>query len=220
MMRHAWSQLPETRSKADVIYENLREAIVGGGFRPGERVNMDEVAREFGVSKIPVREAVKRLESDGLVVARVHAGVVVAQVDVQEMRGVFLAREAIEGLVARLAAEAGDEALVAELERVQAAMREELSRGETAGLAELNSQFHQAMATATGYRILGELTEQLLSTIRRYRVTAPQDETSWRSVVEEHDVIIDALRGGDPETVEAAARAHTVSQAGHEIERP
>ena len=63
------------------------------------------------------------------------------------------------------------------------------------------------------------MTEQLLSTVRRFRVAAPHDEASWRLVVTEHEAIIDALRGGDPAGVEAAVRAHTLSQAGHEVDR-
>lgn len=214
-----WAErLPVARSKSDQVYDSLHAAIADGDLPPGARLNMDELARSFGVSKIPVREAIKRLESDGLVAARAHAGVVVAEVDQREMRGVFLAREAIEGLVARLAAESGDAGLIRELERVQGLMRSELDAGRTGGLGELNSQFHRVLARASGYRILADLIEQLLLTIRRFRVASPHRPSSWRSVVEEHDAIIAALRSGDPDRVEAAARAHTISQAGHEID--
>ena len=207
------------KSKADLVFDSMYAAIASGDLQPGERINMDELARSYGVSKIPVREAIKRLESSGLVDSRVHSGVVVAQIDRQEMRGVFLAREAIEGLVARLAAERSDDELVARLEDVQREMRDALGAGEIARMAELNSTFHATLARASGYRVLVDLTEQLLMTIRRYRVVAPMDESDWRSVVEEHDVIVAALRGGDPDAVAAAAREHTISQAGHEVDR-
>ncbi|WP_163013823.1 GntR family transcriptional regulator [Streptomyces sp. S1] len=205
------------KSKADLVYDNLREAIVGGGLRPGERINMDELARMFGVSKIPIREAVKRLESEGLVVSRVHSGVSVAEIDRHEMRGVFLAREAIEGLVGQLAAENPGEELVTELDRIQARMGEALDAGEIDSLMGLNSEFHGALAAASGYRILTELTEQLLVAVRRYRIVAPVDDMNWRSVLAEHEAIIEAVRRGDPEAAAAAARAHTNSQADHEI---
>ncbi|MFD9844156.1 GntR family transcriptional regulator [Streptomyces parvus] len=213
----SWSgRIPAVKSKADLVHESLRAAIVSGDLAPGARINMDELARSYGVSKIPVREAVKRLESEGLVVSRVHSGVIVAEVDKEEMRGVFLAREAIEGLVCGLAAKNADSGLLGELERIQAAMRAALADGVIETLPELNTRFHHALATASGFRILAELTGQLLLTIRRYRITAPMDEVNWRAVIEEHEAIVEALRIGDAAAVVAAARAHTTAQSQYE----
>ncbi|MFJ6658407.1 GntR family transcriptional regulator [Streptomyces sp. NPDC091377] len=212
--------LPVVKSKADLVYESLRAAVASGELQPGERVNMDELARTFGVSKIPVREATKRLESEGLLVSRPHSGVTVAKVDKNEIRGVFLAREAIEGLVGRLVAEHADAELIAGLEDIQRSMRAALEGGSEQTLSQLNTEFHRLLAAATGYRILADLTEQLLLTIQRYRVIAPKDRMDWHSVVEEHATIIEALRGGDPEAVSAAARAHTASQSRLEVNPP
>ncbi|MFG2819954.1 GntR family transcriptional regulator [Kitasatospora sp. NPDC048365] len=218
MAQKAWAErLPVVKSKADLVYDSLHEAIANGDLLPGERLNMDELARNFGVSKIPIREAVKRLEADGLVVSRVHSGVSVAEVDVTEMRGVFLARAAIEGLVAQLAAERVTDPQLEQLDAVQAEMRAELAAGRVAALPELNSRFHRVLAEAAGYRILGELTEQLLLTIRRFRVTAPVDSQNWRAVVEEHDAIVAALRDRDPQDAERAAKHHVEAQATHEV---
>ncbi|MER8037330.1 GntR family transcriptional regulator [Streptomyces hydrogenans] len=209
-------RLPLVKSKADLVHENLRAAIAGGELPPGARINMDELARNYGVSKIPVREAVKRLESEGLVVSRVHSGVTVSEVDKEEMRGVFLAREVIEGLVCRLASERADTALIEELEAAQEAMRTALAEAAIDALPELNTRFHHALATASGYRILAELTEHLLLTIRRFRITAPMDAENWRAVVEEHDAIVRALRRGDATEAALAAQAHTAAQSRHE----
>ncbi|MEU1425094.1 GntR family transcriptional regulator [Kitasatospora sp. NPDC005751] len=218
MSKKGWAEpIPPVKSKADLVYGSLHDAIARGDLRPGQRINMDELARNLGVSKIPVREAVKRLEADGLVVSRVHAGVTVAEIDKTEMRGVFLAREAIEGLVARLAAERVTDALLADLDAAQHDMRAALATGAVGRLPEHNSEFHRALARAGGYRVLGELAEQLLLTIRRHRITAPMDLHNWKAVIEEHDTIIAALRSGDPEAAERAARAHIGSQADHEV---
>ncbi|MED7947449.1 GntR family transcriptional regulator [Streptomyces sp. BE20] len=217
MGHSSWAErIPAVKSKADLVYESLHNAIAQGDLKPGERINMDELARRFGISKIPIREAVKRLESDGLLDSRVHAGVTVASVDVTEMRGVFLAREAIETLVASLAAERIDDTRIRELEKIQRAMHAALDAGTTEKMADLNSRFHRTLAETAGYRVLGELTEQLLLTIRRYRITAPLGDRNWRSVVDEHDVIVEALRRHDPEAAADAARAHISSQAAHE----
>ncbi|MFF2040840.1 GntR family transcriptional regulator [Kitasatospora sp. NPDC058170] len=220
MDRSDWAErIPAVKSKADLAYESLRSAIAQGNLKPGDRINMDELARSFGVSKIPIREAVKRLESDGLLVSRVHAGVTVAGIDVTEMRGVFLARESIEALIAGLAAQRVDDRQLAELDHVQAELRGALERGGIGEMAELNSRFHRLLAGAAGYRILRDLTEQLLLTIRRYRIAAPLGERNWRSVVDEHDAIMAALHRRDPGAAADAARAHIGSQAAYEVEK-
>ncbi|MFB8241740.1 GntR family transcriptional regulator [Kitasatospora purpeofusca] len=217
MTQANWARLPVVKSKADLVYDSLRAAIAEGDLKPGERINMDELARNLGVSKIPVREAVKRLEADGLVVSRVHSGVTVAEVDAAEMRGVFLAREAIEGLVAGLAAERITDAQLAELESVQQQMRGRLGTGALQRLPELNSEFHRILAEAAGYRILAELTDQLLLTVRRHRISAPVDPENWAQVVAEHDGIVTALRRRDPDAAARAAKAHISAQAEHEV---
>ncbi|MFJ3929013.1 MULTISPECIES: GntR family transcriptional regulator [unclassified Streptomyces] len=219
MTEKAWAtQLPPVKSKADLVYDSLREAILSGRLAPGERVNMDELARSLGVSKIPIREAVKRLESEGLLASRAHSGVVVTRVDKSAGQGAFLAREVIDGLVAKLAAARADDRLLSELRAVQQGMREALRTKDADELQHLNSEFHRLLAEASGYHILAELTEWLLVTIRRYRVAAPRAVPDWAAVIEEHEVILDALRRKDPVSAEAAARAHTVSQAGREVE--
>ncbi|WP_163013824.1 GntR family transcriptional regulator [Streptomyces sp. S1] len=211
-------RLPAVKSKADLVYDSLRAAIASGELRPGERINMEELGRTFGVSKIPVREAVKRLESENLLTSRAHAGVTVAEVDHDEIRGVFLARQAIEGLVARLAAQEGDATLVDDLSLIQEAMHRALEENGAQTLSRLNTDFHRRIAAASGYRVLVDVTEQLLLTIQRYRLVIPRDDADWRSVLEEHEIVIDSLRTGGPDTVAAAARAHTVSQSRREAD--
>ncbi|MFJ3929022.1 MULTISPECIES: GntR family transcriptional regulator [unclassified Streptomyces] len=214
MREKAWvGRLPAVKSKADLVYENLRSAIAEGRLLPGERVNMERLARSYGVSKIPVREAVKRLESDGLVVSRVHAGATVAAVDLREVEGVLLARDAIDGLVAGLAAENADPRLLRRLEAVQRAMREAVRGGRLERLPDLNASFHRALARASGYQILADLTEQLLLAVRRYRLVAPMGADKWALVLEEHERIITAVRSGDPVASASAARAHVAAQA-------
>ncbi|MFJ6987222.1 MULTISPECIES: GntR family transcriptional regulator [unclassified Streptomyces] len=212
-------RLPAVKSKADLVYEKLHAAIASGTLHPGERINMDEFARAFGVSKIPVREAVKRLESEGLVTSRVHSGVTVTEIDRAEIRGVFLAREAIEGLVGRLAAENAEAArapLLPGLRRTHDEMRAAVAAGDARLLSELNTRFHRLLAEATGYRILTELTEQLLLAVQRYRVVTPKNTGDWPSVLAEHEAILDALDGGDSASVAEAARRHAASQARKE----
>ncbi|MEU9856643.1 GntR family transcriptional regulator [Streptomyces sp. NPDC047974] len=219
MNAQTWAgRLPVVKSKADLVYDSLRAAIASGELRPGERINMEELGRTFGVSKIPVREAVKRLESENLLTSRVHTGMTVTEVDPDEIRGVYLARQAIEGLVARLAAEGGDALLVDDLTTAHEAMLRAMEEDDEQALSRLNTEFHRRIAAASGYRVLADVTEQLLLTIQRYRLIIPRRDADWRSVLAEHEAVIEALRTGGPDAVADAARTHTTSQARREAE--
>src|SRR5690349_17560829 len=126
------------QTKADLVYERLRDAILSGELKPGERVNVDALARQLGTSKIPLREAVQRLTTQGLVVQpNPHAGAQVAPLSLREMRGVYLARGALEGLAARVAATTVSDAELAELQQMHEQMRQRLVDGDHRDLSTL-----------------------------------------------------------------------------------
>lgn len=206
-------------SKSDQVYDYLRDEILNGKIPPGERLSMDGLARRLGVSKIPIREAMQRLETHGLVQQRPHVGPAVAPVTRHQLRGVYLTRQAVEPLVARLAAETISETQLIELDRVQMSMRQHLVDDALTEMSGLNSAFHQTIADAAGYEILDDVTSRLLMAIRRYRAVAPLDGSDWRDVITEHDAIIGALRHHDPEAAATAAHHHASSQAEQELRR-
>src|SRR5262249_18480333 len=120
------------QTKAELVYERLRDAILGGELRPGERVNIDALSRELGISKIPLREAVQRLAGQGLIVQPTpHAGAQVAQLSLREMRGLYLALAALEGLAARMAAATIADAELAALQELHEQMRHRFAGGDT-----------------------------------------------------------------------------------------
>lgn len=204
-------------SKADLVYDHVRQRILTGELQPDQRLSMDALARELGVSKIPIREAMQRLESQGLVVQQQHAGPTVAAVNKQQLAGVYLTRQAIEPLAARLAAPTITESALDGLDRVQMRMREHLLEDSLEELSQLNSAFHVAIAEATGYQILIDFTESMLLSVRRYRVVEPLNRDNWRNVIAEHDAIVAALRAHDPDAAAAACLRHTASQFDHEM---
>src|ERR1043165_7167492 len=127
------------QTKADLVYERLRDAILSGELKPGARVNVDALARQLGTSTIPLREAVQRLPTQGLVVQpNPHAGAQVAPLSLREMRGVYLARGALEGLAARVAATTVSDAELAELQEMHEQMRQRLVDGDHRDLSTLN----------------------------------------------------------------------------------
>jgi DNA-binding GntR family transcriptional regulator len=205
------------QTKAELVYERLRDAILTGELRPGARVNIDALSRELGISKIPLREAVQRLTGQGLVVQpNPHAGAQVAPLSLREMRGVYLARGALEGLAARVAATTIGDAELAGLQELHEQMRFQFDAGEVAGLSELNRRFHTDIATATHYATLRELTDLTLLRVRHYRVGV-RIELAWGQVIVEHSAILDALRRRDADGAERAARDHVEWQLGADL---
>lgn len=206
-------------SKAELVYQFLREQILSGGVQSGQKISMDELARELGVSKIPIREAMARLQSEGLIQQMQHVGAIVATVGRDQLRGVFVAREALEPVAARLAADRMDEPTLAALNHIQERLGNELSSAQPTkwgALSQLNSEFHVTIAGLTGFDVFVEFTESLLTTIRRYRLTAASPG-NWQSTLIEHDAIIQAFAHGTPADAERAARAHVVSQMEKEM---
>ncbi|MEV4518571.1 GntR family transcriptional regulator [Dactylosporangium sp. NPDC049525] len=205
------------QTKADLVYERLRDAILSGELKPGARVNVDALARQLGTSKIPLREAVQRLTTQGLVVQpNPHAGAQVAPLSLREMRGVYLARGALEGLAARVAATTVSDAELAELQVMHEQMRQRLIDGDHRDLSTLNRQFHTGIADATHYTTLRELTDLTLLRVQHYRIGV-RVEPAWDQVISEHSAILDALRRRDAEQAEQAARDHVEWQLGVEL---
>jgi DNA-binding GntR family transcriptional regulator len=199
-------------SKADQVYEQVCAAIFAGRLKPGDRVNVEEITRDLGVSKIPVREAMQRLESRGLIVQTPHAGARVAPVSLREWEGIFLMRAELEGLAARLAAGTMTDNIVRELRAVHAEAEAEHATGNLERMSEYNRRFHRVITRATGYQTLETLVEQLLVTVARFRAVIELDPGIWRQSLDEHLVIIEALATGDPAIAERAARAHVSQQ--------
>lgn len=208
-----------TPSKADQVYEQICAAIFAGRLKPGDRVNVDEITRDLGVSKIPVREAMERLETRGLIVQTPYAGASVAPVSLREWRGVFLVRVELEGLAARLAAEMMTETELAELEAAHAEMVALHAAGQLDLMSAQNRRFHRIIGRAAGYRTLEELVEQVLLTVARYRAVIELDPMVWRQVLDEHAEILEALASRDPELAAAAAQAHVRRQFASTLER-
>jgi DNA-binding GntR family transcriptional regulator len=205
------------QTKAELVYDRLRDAILSGELKPGARINIDALSRSLGISKIPLREAVQRLTGQGLVLQpNPHAGARVAPLSLREMRGVYLARGAMEGLAARVAATTVTSAELAELTELHEQMIFQFGRGKLTPMSELNRRFHTGIATATRYATLREMTDLALLRVQHYRIGVRVDP-AWGQVITEHAAILDALGRHDPEDAERAAREHVEWQLGVEL---
>ncbi|MGI8914894.1 MAG: GntR family transcriptional regulator [Chloroflexota bacterium] len=132
-------------TKVELVYRDLRERIVNGILRPGERLFLQALADERGVSTVPVREALRRLESEGLVKNQPHTGATVASLDVEKIEVHFMVRAALEGLAARLATSHITPVLLDELTVRDGELRRLASAGDLITWNERNTQFYRCI---------------------------------------------------------------------------
>ncbi|MFF2390578.1 GntR family transcriptional regulator [Agromyces sp. NPDC058104] len=205
-------------TKATQIRQRLADAIINGDLKPGDRIVLDEIARELGVSKIPLREALSSLEGAGLVVTAPHAGPRVAPLPTHELRGIYFLREEVETLAMKLAADRIGETQLGALRELNEQMRQGLGRASDAEMGALNSEFHLEIARASTFESVVDVVDELLTKVRRYRAVIQGFSADWQHAIAEHHAIIAALEAGDAAGAVEAVRAHV--HARGEIEAP
>jgi DNA-binding GntR family transcriptional regulator len=186
------------------VREELRERILTGRLRPGDRLVERELAEDLGVSRVPVREAIRSLEAEGFLVVQSPRRVVVrqlARVDVEEL---FDVREALEGLAAGLAAARAGAAERKRLERVLADAARATARGDAARIPVLNSRFHDEIVAIAGNALLSTMLQPLEG---RLRWLTSQNE-HWADLLDEHRRLYEAIVSGDAERAKASAVEH------------
>jgi DNA-binding GntR family transcriptional regulator len=187
--------MPESRSLAVDIAERLRSAILDGHFGPGERLREEALARSMGVSRGPIREALVRLEREGLLVIRRNRGAVVAQLSREDLDEVYTLRVAIERLAVQRAVEHGNEESIAQLQSVVDEIADAVGRGiSEQEAAELDLRFHDQIYQAANHRRLVEswltLRPQIYFVFLNRNVANP-DFRDY--VVTSHQDILDAI---------------------------
>lgn len=199
---------PERGKATELITDALREAIITGFLAPGTWLREDEVAGELGVSRTPVREAMRRLADESLVVKTAHQGTMVAGITFQDVIALYAVREPLEGTVARFAAQRRTDELVAELRRIQADMRAAAGQHDPDAMVVSNLRFHRTLSDATGNFYLQRFMLQIEHAVRRLPSTTYTNRARQTTVLAEHQAIIDAIDAGDPEAASEAAMLH------------
>jgi len=199
-----------TLTKQQAIYQHLKERILDGGLPPVQRLIIDDIADDLGISIIPVREALQLLQSERLVEIRPHAGATVAAVTPQSIEEVFLILEGMEAMAARRVAQKMPEGLGASLEKLIAQMDVAEKRNETEKWSALNMEFHLALSDATGMPWLREITERALGNWNRIRRHFFREKIEHRftEAQREHHAILKALLKGDADLAEKLIRQH------------
>jgi DNA-binding GntR family transcriptional regulator len=189
------------------VYEALVELIVAGALRPGQHLVESELARQLGVSRQPVREALHRLEAEGWIDLRPSQGAFVHVPTDREVDQLLDVRELLEGAAARLAARAVTPEAVARLRAACEDGRVAVGSGDVAAAVAANNDFHAAVAEIGGNAVLAQLAEIVARRVRwHYRQVAPaRGHESWA----EHAELAAAIEAGDEDKAAALARQHT-----------
>lgn len=195
------------RTKADIVYESLREKILSGELQPGDRVPINHVARSLGVSDIPAREGVKRLESDGLLSFTTHKGAVVTRMGQHEVAELFAIRTELEALALRHAATRITADELSQLRRILDEMGEAEREGDCIRYGRLNREFHLCAYGAQPYRRLSTMIESLWDSSDWCRRIFNAEHEAMRASLSEHEAIYEALSRGDGEAAAVFLRA-------------
>lgn len=195
-------------SVVDQVYTAIRERISSGSLPRGARVHQEDLAEELGVSRTPVREALRRLAAEGLVEMRTNRGARVADVDQIGMRESYEARTVIEPGAARLAAALRPAEPLARMRAAVLAQRRSLRNVQRS--FEANREFHLALAAASGNDFLVQFAERLWVARIGETIYERQVQTQERMLldVREHEQIIEAIEAGDGRRAESLARRH------------
>ncbi|TYP53755.1 GntR family transcriptional regulator [Thermosediminibacter litoriperuensis] len=190
------------------VFKILREAILGGSLQPGTRLVEREIARQLGVSRTPVREAIHKLEQEGLVRHIPRRGVVVAQISEREVHEVYMIRAVLEGLAARLAAERISPGKLKRLSELMEAMEKACERNDEQTLQTLHLEFNTLIYEAAESPRLHQMINYLVDYIAAFTKLGYSVPGRMRAATQEHRALAEALTKGDGRLAEEIARRH------------
>lgn len=197
------------RTIQEIITEKLRNAILQGELKPGEKIVQEELARRYNVSRMPIREAFRTLEGEGLVTFHPHRGVVVTELSVEEIREIFSIRALLEGMATRLAAMHMSQEVADELHRILIQM--EAVQGDPDRYLDLNQSFHYTLFNASRRPRLVALIRNLRNTVEPYLRLHLSAKGRMHESQAEHWAIYEACAAGDSKRAEKLAQNHLQS---------
>ena len=196
----------DPKLRGETAYAQLKNEISTGKMLPGSRVREVEIAERLGISRTPVREALRRLEADGLITHVPHSGAIVAQLDHNAVIELYAMREVLEGTAARFAARHASEAEIQDLADLVATEMDRASN--PAALAQLNRAFHHALYHAGHNRFLLKALNSLSDAMILLGGTTLGVESRSTTAHQEHTALVEAIATRDPDAAEEAARIH------------
>lgn len=192
----------------DLVYDELKMKIMMGVISPGTRMMEVELAEEMGVSRTPVREAIRKLEKEGMISIEPRRGAYASSLSTQDMVDILEVRQTMEGLAADLATTRFTEDQKRELLEVSEAFNLAVETGDMEQMIILDTNFHHLIVEGTGNKLLAVMVGQLQDMVLRFRYLYYDDFRRAEKMPEEHKEILDAIFNGDPIKAKNAADNH------------
>ena len=196
------------RSLHDELLARLRDLIIDGELVPGEKVPEKDLCARFGVSRTPLREALKVLANEGLVTLTPNRGATVSELTIEDLEETFPVMGALEALSGEMAALRITDGEIAAIRKLHEAMVAHHQRGELAPYFKLNQKIHEAILEAAGNPTLAGLHRSLAGRVRRARYVANMSAERWAKAVAEHEEILAALEARAPEGLGIILKRH------------
>lgn len=205
-------QVNEYLPLRDVVFNTLREAILKGELKPGERLMEIQLADRLGVSRTPIREAIRKLELEGLVLTIPRRGAEVARMTEKNMREVLVVRKALEVLAVEIACDVITPSQIVELIEVARAFERSMDTKDLKKIAEADVRFHDVLYQSTGNTRLLQILNNLREQIYRYRIEYLKEESTYPSLLQEHQALIQGLKNKDKAYVKEIMERHIENQ--------
>lgn len=196
----------------DVVFNTLRNAILTGELEPGERLMEIKLADKLGVSRTPIREAIRKLELEGLVVMTPRKSAEVARITKEDLKDVLEVRKVLECLAIDLSCDNITDDIIAELEENLASFEEAIKKNDIRQIAIIDVYFHETIYQSTKNKRLIQILNNLREQMYRYRFEYIKDKATREALVNEHRAIIDALVSKNREAGKTAILKHIDKQ--------
>lgn len=203
-----FDQKKENRSLTSIIFDRIREDILNNKYKVGEKIVEAKLADELGVSRTPVREALKQLELDGLVENIPNRGVVVKGITNQDIADIYTIRMEIEGIAAKWCVERMDESHIDTLKEIYELMEFYTFKKDVEKCFELNTKFHETIYMATKSRYLEHVLKDFQIFMKSTRIKSLKTEGRMDNSLEEHRLILEALVNRDEELAVERIKRH------------
>ena len=196
----------------DLVFNVLRMAILKGELQPGERLMEIQLAEKLGVSRTPIREAIRKLELEGLVLMIPRRGAEVAAISEKRLKDVLEVRKNLEGLAVRLACARAKEGMAKTLEEAEQAFRESIKSEDLIAMAEADEKFHFLIYDAADNEKLQQILTNLKENMYQFRLEYLKNKEARERLIEEHKAIVEAIKTNDPDAAVKVMDKHIDNQ--------
>lgn len=196
------------RNLHDELAVQLKDMLTRGELKPGEKISEPTLCERFGVSRTPLREALKVMAAEGLIILSPHRGARVARISPEEVNEIFPIMGVLEAMAGEEACARATEVDVARLEKLHAEMVQYYQASDAPGYLRLNRQIHEALFDLAGNGALTQLYQTLMVRIHQVRFVAQKSPERWAEAVADHEAMMVALRARDKAKLGAILKEH------------